>query len=420
LIFLLISFDFSLKIGENYHKREDYYGKQDYYQAPDHYQYEKPYQTEYYTRKPTNYHSKYPKNTNRYSENVNNYQVKYIAKNPLKIDDKNLNDYEVLYVPKIVAIPEEKPVKTQENEKIEKNIEKIEKNIEKIERNNEKIEKIEKNNEKIEKIEKNTEKTEEKTEKTDEKNEKNDLKFYDSAHNTHEKPKPKPFKAYKAPVPHKNMVKNGYKGNKKYDADFEVEYVKKTVEKPEEKHKEIREIPQETKPEIIAAKNPKIEDLVKNPQNISIQSLQEKITESLDLKKPEVKKTDEISNKKLENVVFDTNFITRAHSENLQNINNPPIYSQFPVKNFVNNQQINSNNQGISNNNQIQNLVTGKNPPNLMNMGVQLQSNASQGINSLNLPVLYLMMPNGQQIPVLLTPVIQFFKIEFFEFFEFF
>jgi hypothetical protein len=50
-----------------------------------------------------------------------------------------------------------------------------------------------------------------------------------------------------------------------------------------------------------------------------------------------------------------------------------------------------------------------KTPPNLTNIQTApLPNNNQQGMpnmNNFNLPVLYLMMPNGQQVPVLLTPV---------------
>ena len=157
----------------------------------------------------------------------------------------------------------------------------------------------------------------------------------------------------------------------------------------------------------------KIEDLSKIPANISIQSLQDKISESLDLKKAEgnINKIKDNNT----NPAFETNFI-RSHSENTQSntqSNNPPAYSQFPMKNFMNPQNLNNNNinntmnQTNAANVNLNNMT--KTPPNLTNIQTApLPNNNQQGMpnmNNFNLPVLYLMMPNGQQVPVLLTPV---------------
>ena len=292
----------------------------------------------------------------------------------------------------------------------------------------------------------------EKPEKTLEVPKKTEEKFYDSAYTTSPydyKAKNKTYKPYNNTTYNyynkgypKGSRYNDYKTNNSYNRKYEefevIEYVPKTAQvvnddstthkrietpkkaefnnsKPESHHKQDLTHKQDISVES-GKKDNKLDEIAKNP-NISLQSLQEKLTESLDIKKPEGKKNEEIN----KNIPFDTNFISRTHSENTQqNMTQPPIYSQFPGKNinnnntlgFVNSNNNSSNNANNGNNNQgnQNNNNNNKNQPsNLITMGqlpqgIQLAA-PNQNVNNFNLPVLYLMMPNGQQLPVFLTPV---------------
>lgn len=217
---------------------------------------------------------------------------------------------------------------------------------------------------------------------------------------------------------YKRNYNNNYYQKKR---DLEITYVVKTEPTPVENTNNTTVTPDKKNTEKTSTTNSL------NSKNLNIQSLQEKIAETLDIKKPDQRAHEE---QVKEAVQLAGNNISQNIQNNSSNFNNnTPVYSQFPNKNNnimsnpANLQQDMINNQvpqqTLNNNPNLQQNIN-NNPnlqPNVLN-NFQQNMNKTQGNfinmpnpvsnssgNPFNLPVLYLMTATGQQIPVLLTPV---------------